>query len=42
MLETPELWGICQRELTGYGDSPRERIVLHSTNLKGVEDLHSP
>lgn len=37
MLEMPELWDKCGGKLsTGSGTSPRERIVLESTKLKGV------
>ena len=42
MLETPELWDTCRGELlTGSGSGPRDRCVLQSTKLKGVEDLKS-
>jgi hypothetical protein len=38
MLDMPELWETCHGHLllTGSINSPRERIVLQSAELKGV------
>lgn len=42
MLEMPELWEICQGELTTwYRTSPRERGVLQSTKPGGADNLKS-